>query len=188
MKTKSLLYMLLAVLVFSFHSCSDDDKTNYLNQDELPEKVQSFLSEYLPNKKIVSAYIFQYFGGFQYIVQFKEFEVAFSAEGDWNNLRSEKGLPEITKVLLSEKSRKELNEKHPTAKVLMLTNHYNQEVEVLLDDYKKLLDIRGHEGNALAEELNDEGMKMLPEKMKVFISEIIALNTRTTRVNACNFH
>jgi len=51
MKTKNLLYILLSILVFSFASCTDDDKTIYIKHDELPENIQSFLGEYLRDWK-----------------------------------------------------------------------------------------------------------------------------------------
>ena len=55
MKTKTLLYILLSVLVLSFASCTDDDKIDNLTKDEIPESIQTFASKYLPNNKMLSA-------------------------------------------------------------------------------------------------------------------------------------
>lgn len=165
MKTKTLLYILMSVLVLSFASCTDDDKIDYLSKDEIPESIHTFASKYLPNNKMLSAYIDKDYGGGFYFVQFEGgVKAQFLPEGMWFILESEKGLPETTRALLSENSRKQLSEQHATAKVFIMTNRPNDEIEIMLDNFKTYCDITGHEGKTLAEELNDEGMETMPEK------------------------
>lgn len=170
----------MSVLVLSFASCSNDDKIDYINHDELPEKVQTLLSEYMPNNKFISASNIGY-GAVIYLVQLEgDVKAQFTSEGEWFILESERGLPETTSALLSENSRKQLSEQHATAKVLMMTNHSNDEIEMVLDNSKTYYDLTGHEGKTLAEGWfwDYSGMETLPEKMKEFIGEVIGVPTR----------
>ena len=185
MKTKTLLYILISVLVLTFASCTDDDKIDYINHDELPEKVQTLLSEYMPNNKFISASNIGY-GAVIYLVQLEGgVKAQFTSEGEWFILESEKGLPETTSALLSENSRKQLSEQHATAKVLMMTNHSNDEIEMVLDNSKTYYDLTGHEGKTLAEGWfwDYSGMETLPEKMKEFIGEVIGVPTRADDID-----
>ena len=183
MKTKNLFYILLFILVFSFASCSDDDKIDYLTKEEIPESIQTFASKYLPNNKMLSAYINKDYGGGFYFVQFEGgVKAQFLPEGVWFILESEKGLPETTRALLSENSRNELSEQHATDKVLNMIKRFYDEIEIVLDNSKTYYEIIGHEGKTLAEVLNEEGVKTLPEKMKEFMTQYLNINTRTSPV------
>ena len=176
MKTKKLFYILLSILVFSFASCTDDDKIDYIKQDDLPEVVQSFLSEYLPNNKFISAYLDDY--GAHYFVQLeKDIEVMLTSDGEWISLESEKRLPESVKTLLSQNSRIRINEKH--TKITKLFK-YNEEIEITLGNNKVFFDMYAYEGDVLAEKLQGEAMGALPEKMKIFMREIIGMHTRSS--------
>ena len=182
MKTKNLLYFLLSVFVLSFASCTDDDKIDYINHDELPEKAQTFLSEYLPNNKFITASVDDYYGGNYFVQLEEEIEVFFTSKGDWNNVQSKKGLPETVKSLLSDNSRKELNEKYPTAKIRALQKYMYDELHIELDNNKAFIDMYSHEGDVLAEMLFGESINVLPDKMKEFMTQYFHINTRTSPV------
>ena len=182
METKNLFYILLSILVFSFGSCTDDEKIEYIKKDQLPEAVHSFLGEYLPNNKFISASNVG-FGTIIYSVKLEQdIAVEFNSEGNWLNMQSEKGLPETVKGLLSENSRNELSEQHGTDKVLNMIKRFYDEIEIVLDNSKTYYEIIGHEGKTLAEVLNEEGVKTLPEKMKDFMTQYLNINTRTSPV------
>lgn len=179
MKTKTLLYILMSVLVLSFASCTDDDKIDYLTKDEIPESIQTFASKYLPNNKLLSAYIDKDSGGGYYFAQFEGgVKAQFTSEGEWFILESEKGLPETTRALLSDNSRKQLSEQIAGAKVLMLTNPATGDIGIYLDNYEIYYDLTGHEGKTLAEELHDVGLETMPENMKLFVSKYFGIRTR----------
>ena len=183
MKTKHLFYILLSILVFSFASCSDDEKIEYIKKDQLPEAVQSFLSEYLPNNKFISASNVG-FGAIIYSVKLEQdIAVEFNSEGNWLNMQSEKGLPETVKGLLSENSRKELNEKYAGTKITKLSKNWGDEQEIKLDNNKILIDMLSYDAlneNVLAEKVFGEAMGALPEKMKAFMREILGTHTRVS--------
>ena len=182
MKTKTLLYILLSVLVLSFASCTDDDKIDYINHYELPEKAQTFLSEYLPNNKFITASVDDYFGGNYFVQLEEEIEVLFTSKGDWSIVQSKKGLPETVKSLLSDNSRKELNEKYPTAKIRALQKYMYDELHIELDNNKAFIDMYSHEGDVLAEMLFGESINVLPDKMKEFMTQYFHINTRTSPI------
>ena len=171
----------MSVLLLSFASCTDDDKIDYINHDELPEKAQTFLSEYLPNNKFITASLDDYYG--YYFVQLEEeVEVLLTSKGDWSNVQSKKGLPESVKSLLSDNSRKELNEKYSAAKIRALQKYMYDEVHIELDNNKILIDMYSHEGDVLAEMLFGESVNVLPDKMKEFMTQYFNINTRTSPV------
>jgi hypothetical protein len=179
MKTKTLLYILMSVLVLSFASCTDDDKIDYLTKDEIPESIQTFASKYLSNNKLLSVYIDKDYSGGYYFAQFEGgVKAQFTSEGEWFILESEKGLPETTRALLSDNSRKELSEQIAGAKVLMLTNPATGDIGIYLDNYEIYYDLTGHEGKTLAEELHDVGLEKMPENMKLFVSKYFGIPTR----------
>ena len=184
MKTKNLLYLALSVLVFSLISCSEDDKDTYIKHDELPETVQTFLSEYLPNNKFISARQDGYGVNLYAVYLEQDIEAVFSLEGDWHYLQSEKGLPETVKPLLSKNSQKELNEQYSNAKITALSNYGNGELFISLNNNKKFKDIDTHEGYVLAEILDGEGQQAVPEKIKEFISKYLITGTRATENKA----
>ena len=173
----------MSVLILSFASCSDDDKIDYLKQDEIPEKIQSFASEYLPNNKLLSAYVDKDYGGGFYFVQFEGgVKAQFLPEGEWFILESDSGLPETTSALLSKNSRKHLEDSHASAKIMQLTKLPNDEVEILLDNNKMFVDLTTYSDfeNVLGEIILIENMQDVPEKLKLFIQEVLVFNTRTS--------
>ena len=183
MKTKTLLYILMSVLVLSFASCTDDDKIDYLTKEEIPESINTFASKYLPNNKLLSAYIDKDYGGGFYFVEFEGgVKTQFLPEGEWFILESEKGLPETTNTLLSKNSRKKLEDDHATAKIIQLTKLPNVEVEILLDNNKLFVDLITYSDfeNVLGEIIPIENMQDVPEKLKSFIQEVLLFNTRTS--------
>ena len=99
MKTKNLFYILLFILVFSFASCTDDEKIEYIKKDQLPEAVHSFLGEYLPNNKFISASNVG-FGAIIYSVKLEQdIAVEFNSEGNWLNMQSEKGFAILKNII-----------------------------------------------------------------------------------------
>ncbi len=182
MKTKSLFYILLSILVFSFASCADDEKINYIKHDELPKEVQTFLSEYLPNNKFVSATTVDISGESHYMVQLKDEVEAVLTKDNWVTLTSEKGLPETVINLLSRESRKQFNEQHGAAKITALSNMYIDPelgIWITLDNHKTLNDMYGNEGNVLAERYQ-EGALALPEQLKLFLNDVMGISTRAS--------
>lgn len=174
MKTRSFFYLVFSILVLSFASCSDEDKDNSIKQDELPEKVQTFLNEYLPNNKFISAHIEGYGASFYTVQLDKDIEVVFSLDGTWLYMQSQNGLPENAKALLSENSQKELNEKYSNNKVIGISDIGNGEHYIMLNNKREFRDIEAHEGYVLAEKLTGEEQYLLPDKIKKFISQNFA--------------
>lgn len=185
MKTKSLLYILLSVLIFAFASCSDDDKNeiNYVKHDELPEKVQAFLNEYLPNIKFVSA-IKHYNEGDIYAVTLDgDIEVVHSKD-DWASVLCKKGLPESVKNLLSNESHTQLNDMHAGTKVVgLVKSTIDGSILVALANNKMLTDMFSHEGHVLGEILTNEQVRGLPEKLHLFLKDILNISTRSSPVS-----
>ena len=178
---KSICYALTVAVILSFASCSDNDEINYITEDQLPEKVQTFLQTYFGNNEFISATEVPFYGGSYLEVGLKDVEINFTPDNDWNSIVSADGLPASADGLIHEKTLKELKEREPNAKIKQLHNRYGKEVDIWTGSQKRYSDIVGHEGNTLAEFVTDA--EDLPEQIKEYISQYVYGTTRTSVVS-----
>ncbi len=180
---KSIYYALTVAVILSLASCSynDNDEINYIKEEQLPEKVQTFLQTYFGNNEFVSATEVPFYGGSYIEVSLKDVEINFTPDYDWNSIVSADGLPASAEGLIHEKTLKELKEREPNVKIKQLHNRYGKEVDIRTGSQKIYSDIVGDEGNTLAELVTDAGD--LPEQVKEYISQYVYGVTRTSEVS-----
>lgn len=180
---KSVYYALTVAVILSLASCSDNDndEINYITEDQLPEKVQTFLQTYFGNNEFISATEVPFYGGSYIEVRLKDVEINFTPDYDWNSIVLADGLPASAEGLIHEKTLKELKEREPNVKIKQLHNRYGKEVDIWTGSQKRYSDIVGDEGNTLAELVTDA--EDLPEQMKEYMNQYVYGITRTSVVS-----
>lgn len=168
--------MLISVLLIALASCNDKDNINHIAEDQLPEKVQTFLNSYFGDNKFISAEEVPFYGGKYVEVSLKDVKIKFTPDHDWNSIVLAGGLPASAEGLIHKNTLKELKEKEPNLRIERLHNRNGKEVDIWMSDAKIYSDIVGHEGNVLAEIVRNPDD--LPEQMKEYISKYIYGITR----------
>ncbi len=181
MKTKKTIYTLMSILLLSFASCNDKDKINYIAEDQLSEKVQTFLNTYFGNNEFISAIEEPFYGGRTLAVSLKDVTIDFTPDYDWNSIELTDGLPASAEELIHKSTLNKLKEREPDVKIMQLHNRYGKEVDIRMSNQKLYSDIEGHEGNTLAELVGNPDD--LPEQMKEYISKYIYGITKVSVVS-----
>lgn len=168
MKTKFLVSVLLILCIFSFTSCSDDDKQPNLKLGDLPLSSQEFLTKYFPDNDVVSvSYESPDFSRVRsakgevnkepsclYVILDGNIYISFSKySGDWVDISAVDGLPLSATKILDEHVYKELIRKERQAKITSLTPIYDHSITMTLTNGHRYAQTQllSYKGTTLAE-------------------------------------
>lgn len=180
---KKSIYLLMSVLLIVLASCNDKDNNNiiYIQEDQLPEKVQTFLQTYFVDNEFISANEVPFYGGKYVEVSLKDVNINFTSDNDWNLVVLANGLPASAEGLIHDNTLKELKEREPNVKITQLHNRFGKEVDIFMSNQKLYSDIVGHEGNVLA--IAVLTTQDVPDQMNEYISKYIGGGTRVSPVS-----
>lgn len=180
MKTKHLFLFLFFLLeTFAFSSCnSDDEESPKLGIENLPTSSQEFLTKYFPDNKVVSVSLENPQESsdtrsteenatdekFYYVLLEGQIYVSFNhANGIWNNISAETGIPSSATKILDEHVYRELMQKESPAKIVQLSSfdEYNTIITLNNKHTYAQSQLLAYEGTTLADvDVTDESAKL----------------------------